>query len=84
MFACPCAVFAQEAKDSGNTPLSAKFADRQFLGEHFTGNIVHSMDIGAGFAKPVIRGLGFNRIAVAENGVKQEGTKSANFNYFTI
>ena len=31
------------------------------------------MDIGAGFSKPVIRGLGFNRIAVSENGIKQEG-----------
>lgn len=34
---------------------------------------VNSMDIGAGASKPVIRGLGFNRVAVAENGAKQEG-----------
>ncbi len=34
---------------------------------------VQSMDIGVGFSKPMIRGLGFQRIAVAENGVKQEG-----------
>lgn len=31
------------------------------------------MDIGAGFSQPMIRGLGFNRIAVSENGIKQEG-----------
>jgi iron complex outermembrane recepter protein len=34
---------------------------------------VHAMSIGAGFSKPVIRGHGFNRIVVAENGIKQEG-----------
>jgi iron complex outermembrane receptor protein len=31
------------------------------------------MDIGSGFAKPMIRGMGFNRIAVSENSIKQEG-----------
>lgn len=34
---------------------------------------INSMDIGAGASKPVIRGLGFNRIVVSENGIKQEG-----------
>jgi iron complex outermembrane receptor protein len=34
---------------------------------------VNAMEIGAGASKPMIRGLGFNRIAVAENGAKQEG-----------
>lgn len=34
---------------------------------------VQAMDIGVGFSKPMIRGLGFQRIAVTENGVKQEG-----------
>jgi iron complex outermembrane receptor protein len=56
--------------------------DEHFLREHFTGNLlqtlasvpgVHSMDIGASFSKPMIRGMGFNRIAVIENGIKQEG-----------
>jgi iron complex outermembrane receptor protein len=56
--------------------------DERFLREHFAGNLVqtlasvpgvHSMDIGAGFSKPMIRGMGFNRIAVIENGIKQEG-----------
>jgi iron complex outermembrane receptor protein len=31
------------------------------------------MDIGSGFSKPMIRGMGFNRVAVTENGIKQEG-----------
>jgi iron complex outermembrane receptor protein len=62
--------------------LPVNVADSSFLRKHFTGNLVqtlahmpgiHSMDIGSGFSKPVIRGMGFNRISVTENGVKQEG-----------
>ncbi|WP_329905262.1 TonB-dependent receptor [Porphyromonas pogonae] len=57
-------------------------ADSTFLLKEFKGNLVQtlenipgvqSMNIGSGFAKPMIRGLGFNRIAFIENGVKQEG-----------
>jgi iron complex outermembrane receptor protein len=67
---------------SRNAAQPVDVADGTFLTWHFTGNLVQtldnmagirSMDIGAGFAKPMIRGMGFNRIVVAENGVKQEG-----------
>lgn len=34
---------------------------------------ISSMEVGQGFSKPVIRGLSFNRVAVTENGIKQEG-----------
>jgi iron complex outermembrane recepter protein len=34
---------------------------------------INSINMGTGISKPVIRGMSFNRIAVAENGVKQEG-----------
>lgn len=34
---------------------------------------VTSMNIGASQSKPVIRGLGFNRVVVTENGIKHEG-----------
>ena len=34
---------------------------------------VSSIDIGQGFSKPVVRGLSFNRVAVVENGIKQQG-----------
>ena len=57
---------------------------KEFLREHFIGELeykllehfrgVHSMDIGSGFSKPMIRGMGFNRISVVENGIKQGGT----------
>lgn len=33
---------------------------------------ISSMDIGAGFSKPVIRGLGFNRVAVVDKGIVQQ------------
>lgn len=61
------------------TALPVDVVRKDFLSRHFSGNLVqtleqipgvHSMDIGAGFSKPVIRGLGFNRIAVSENGIK--------------
>jgi iron complex outermembrane receptor protein len=65
-----------------NAVLSVEVAEKDFLTGHFTGNLiqtleyipgVRSMDIGSGFSKPVIRGMGFNRVAVTENGLKQEG-----------
>ena len=34
---------------------------------------VNSINTGLGVSKPVIRGLSFNRVIVAENGIKQEG-----------
>lgn len=34
---------------------------------------VSAMEVGSGVSKPMIRGLGFTRIAVTENGIKQEG-----------
>lgn len=64
------------------TALTLDLLQKEYLDRHFTGNLVqtlknvpgvNSMDIGAGFSKPMIRGLGFNRIAVSENGIKQEG-----------
>jgi iron complex outermembrane receptor protein len=65
-----------------NSVLPVEIVDEHFLYEHFTGNMmqtlenipgIHSMDIGSGFSKPMIRGMGFNRISVMENGIKQEG-----------
>lgn len=34
---------------------------------------VQAMEIGQGLSKPVIRGLGFNRVVVSENNIKVEG-----------
>ena len=65
-----------------NSALSVEVAEKDFLDRRFIGNLmqtlehipgIHSMDIGSGFSKPMIRGMGFNRISVTENGIKQEG-----------
>lgn len=53
-----------------------------FLNQNFAGSLmqtlegipgVKAMTIGSGQSKPVIRGLGFNRLAVTEDGIKHEG-----------
>jgi iron complex outermembrane receptor protein len=71
-----------EMRSRLSTSLSVEVVEKDFLEKHFTGNLmqaleyvpgVRSMDIGSGFSKPMIRGMGFNRIAVIENGIKQEG-----------
>lgn len=56
--------------------------DQKFIADHLSGSLmqtlqrlpgVSSMDIGSGQSKPVIRGLGFNRLMVFENGVAHQG-----------
>ena len=56
--------------------------NRDFLQQNFAGSLmqtlegipgVKAMSIGSGQSKPTIRGLGFNRLAVSEDGVKHEG-----------
>lgn len=56
--------------------------DRNYLQSHFGGSLMQSlqgipgvkaMNIGSGQSKPAIRGLGFNRMAVTEDGIKHEG-----------
>ncbi|PKD21665.1 hypothetical protein APR41_01380 [Salegentibacter salinarum] len=56
--------------------------NKEFLQEQFSGSLantlerlpgVNAAEIGSGSSKPIIRGLGFNRVAVSENGIKQEG-----------
>lgn len=82
--ALPEVVIAETYQQLQNkkTALTLEVADRDFLRKHFTGNFmqamenipgVQAMDIGSGFSKPMIRGMGFNRVAVLENGIKQEG-----------
>jgi len=63
------------------TPLSIEIVDAQFLKQNMNGSLMKSLenlpgvstiDIGSGQSKPVIRGLGFNRVVVVENGIKHE------------
>src|SRR5690606_18533238 len=61
---------------------NSETVNAQFLKEEFSGSLakslekipgIQAMEIGSGTSKPVIRGLGFNRISVVDNGIKQEG-----------
>ena len=61
---------------------SAVQVSGDYLHEHMAGSLmqtlegipgVKAMSIGSGQSKPTIRGLGFNRLAVSEDGVKHEG-----------
>lgn len=62
--------------------LSVITANRQYLSESSTMTLmqnlqripgVQSMDIGTGISKPLIRGLGFNRMVTAQDNIKQQG-----------
>jgi iron complex outermembrane receptor protein len=57
-------------------------AGQTFIEKNFSGSLmktlsrlpgVKSMNVGSGESKPIIRGLGFNRVVVTENGIKHEG-----------
>ncbi len=56
--------------------------DKSYIEDNFSGSLMQSLEkipgvramtIGSGQSKPVIRGLGFNRMIVTENGIKHEG-----------
>ncbi len=62
-------------------PLNVEVVNDEYLKQHLGGSLMQSLerlpgigaiDIGAGQSKPVIRGLGFNRVLVLENGIKHE------------
>ena len=62
--------------------LNVVMANRQFMEENFSGSLMQTLSrlpgiqaksVGSGESKPMIRGLGYNRVLVAENGIKHEG-----------
>ena len=62
--------------------LSGVQVSHTFMETNFAGSLmqtlesvpgVKAMNIGSGQSKPTIRGLGFNRMAVVEDGIKHEG-----------
>ena len=64
-----------QQRQAKKSALTVEVIEQDFLRKHFTGNFmqamenipgVQAMDIGSGFSKPMIRGMGFNRIAVLE------------------
>jgi iron complex outermembrane receptor protein len=65
-----------------NESLSIEIINNDYLKKNNGGSLmktlerlpgISTIDIGSGQSKPVIRGLGFNRVVVLDNGVKHEG-----------
>ncbi len=63
------------------TSTSIEVVDENFLKKNLGGSLMQTLErvggistiaIGSGQSKPIIRGLGFNRVVVSENGVKHE------------
>jgi iron complex outermembrane recepter protein len=61
--------------------INIETVDSKFISKSLGGDVmktlsrlpgISSIDIGSGQSKPVIRGLGFNRVVVAESGIKHE------------
>lgn len=55
---------------------------KEYIEDNFNGSLMQTLDrlpgvkamnVGSGESKPIIRGLGFNRVLVAQNGIKHEG-----------
>ena len=64
-----------------NDARSVEIVNDEFIRKNMAGSLmqtlerlpgVNSMSIGSGQSKPVIRGLSFNQVIVAENGIKHE------------
>jgi iron complex outermembrane receptor protein len=64
------------------SPQNVVQVSESLLKKRFSGSLMQSMEmipgvrampIGSGQSKPAIRGMGFNRMIVAENGIKHEG-----------
>jgi iron complex outermembrane recepter protein len=62
--------------------LNIEIVNDDYLKQNLGGSLMNSLerlpgvttiDIGSGHSKPVIRGLGFNRVVVVENNIKHEG-----------
>jgi iron complex outermembrane receptor protein len=65
-----------------STAVGTETVSDDYLRKNMGGSLMQSLDniggistiaIGSGQSKPVIRGLGFNRVVVTESGIKHEG-----------
>ncbi|TVQ91172.1 MAG: TonB-dependent receptor [Bacteroidetes bacterium] len=62
--------------------ITVEVVGTEFMRIHANGSLMHTLNrlpgiqainVGSGQSKPLIRGLGFNRIVVTEHGIKHEG-----------
>ena len=72
-------IFNEPSRES---PLKIEFATTEYLQSHSGQTLIQQLDglpgmnamgTGTGIAKPIIRGFSFNRVAVVDRGIKQEG-----------
>jgi len=63
-------------------PLQLEIVNAAYIQQNMAGSLMKTLselpgmsqiEIGSGNSKPVIRGLGFNRVLVLENGIRHEG-----------
>lgn len=79
----PATIFGEsQRQELMHTTLGSVEVGRNYIENNFSGTLMHSLSsipgvkartIGSGQSKPAIRGLGFNRIVVAVDGIKHEG-----------
>ncbi len=69
------------------TPIVSQTISKEFLDKNRENSLMQTLSkvpgvstitIGSGQSKPVIRGLGFNRVAVVQNGIKHEAQQWGN------
>lgn len=69
------------------TPMVTQTVTKKFLNNNRENSLMQTLskipgistiNIGSGQSKPVIRGLGFNRVAVVQNGIKHEAQQWGN------
>ncbi len=79
----PATIYGEsQRQELMHTSLGSVEVGRNYIENNFSGTLAQSLSaipgvqarsIGSGQSKPAIRGLGFNRIAVAVDGIKHEG-----------
>lgn len=69
-------------RDKKSTAMGIETVNSRYIRKNMGGSLMQSLEniggittlaIGSGQSKPVIRGLGFNRVVVTETGIKHEG-----------
>ncbi|MHA7941736.1 TonB-dependent receptor [Formosa sp. 3Alg 14/1] len=74
-------------RENKETPVVSYTVTEEFLNKNRENSLmqtlskipgVSTINIGSGQSKPVIRGLGFNRVAVVQNGIKHEAQQWGN------
>jgi len=67
---------------NGQQSVAKQIVSEEYIRNEFSGSLsktleklpgINATEIGAATSKPIVRGLGFNRVVVAENGIKHEG-----------